>query len=114
LYPVDFRVEKIKHGKSASEKDITAIIYNPHITVPGISPAVYDYVVNSRPAIDCVMERQSIKTDKASGIVNDANRYATETLNNPPLPTGTPAARHHRLATNAGYCAQAVHAYSAL
>jgi predicted helicase len=26
------------------------------------------------------MERQAVKTDKTSGIVNDANRYATETI----------------------------------
>ena len=29
------------------------------------------------------MERQSVKTDKASGIINDANDWAIETMNNP-------------------------------
>ena len=33
-----------------------------------------------------VMERQCVKTDKASGIVNDANDYANETMNNPAYP----------------------------
>lgn len=32
------------------------------------------------------MERQSVKTDKASGIVNDANDWAIETMNNPRYP----------------------------
>lgn len=32
------------------------------------------------------MERQSVKTDKASGIVNDANYWAIETMNNPRYP----------------------------
>ncbi len=32
------------------------------------------------------MERQCVKTDKASGIVNDANDYAIETMNNPAYP----------------------------
>lgn len=30
-----------------------------------------------------VMERQCVKTDKASGIVSDANRYAVETVGDP-------------------------------
>ena len=32
------------------------------------------------------MERQCVKTDKASGLVNDANRYAVETMDNPAYP----------------------------
>ena len=31
-------------------------------------------------------KRQSVKTDKASGIVNDANDWAIETMNNPRYP----------------------------
>ncbi len=40
----------------------------------------YDYVVNRKPALVWVMERQCISTDKDSGIVNDANLWATETM----------------------------------
>ncbi len=36
--------------------------------------------------LDWVMERQSVKTDKASGIVNDANDWAIETMDNPKYP----------------------------
>ena len=32
------------------------------------------------------MDRQSVKIDKATGIVNDANDYANETMNNPAYP----------------------------
>ena len=32
------------------------------------------------------MERQCVKTDKASGIVNDANDWAVETMHNPRYP----------------------------
>lgn len=52
----------------------------------GIPLAAYDYVVNGKPALDWVMERQCVKTDKASGIVNDANRYAIETVGNSAYP----------------------------
>jgi len=48
----------------------------------GIPLAAYGYVVNGRPAIDWVVERQGLRTDKDSGIVSDANRYATETIGN--------------------------------
>lgn len=32
------------------------------------------------------MERQAVRTDTASGIVNDANDWATETMGNPKYP----------------------------
>ena len=32
------------------------------------------------------MERQAVTTDKDSGIVNDANLWATETMHNPRYP----------------------------
>lgn len=46
----------------------------------------YDYVVNGKAALDWVMERQYLRVDKASGIVNDANRYAMETMGDPAYP----------------------------
>jgi len=48
----------------------------------GIPLRAYDYIVNGKPALEWVMERQTVKTDKASGIVNDAN----ETVGNPAYP----------------------------
>ncbi|MGP1667395.1 MAG: hypothetical protein ACTS5I_16110, partial [Rhodanobacter sp.] len=33
-----------------------------------------------------VVERQCVKTDKASGIVNDANDWAIHTMHNPKYP----------------------------
>jgi predicted helicase len=52
----------------------------------GIPLEAYDYVVNGKSALDWVMERQCVKTDKASGIVNDTNRYAIETVGDPAYP----------------------------
>lgn len=43
-------------------------------------------MVNGKSAIDWVMERQGVKTDKDSGIVNDANDWAVETMGNPRYP----------------------------
>lgn len=85
--PVSFyRVEKMKHGGKRPNVDKSTVIYNANITVTGIPLEAYDYVVNGKSAIDWVMERQCVKTDKASGIVNDANRFAIETMNDPAYP----------------------------
>jgi predicted helicase len=78
-----FRVEKMAFGKG---KDRTVIHYIPHITLIDVPLAAYDYVVNGKPAIDWVMERQAVKIDKDSGIVNDANDYANETVGDPRYP----------------------------
>ncbi len=82
--PVQFyRVEKMKFG---GKHDRTTVIYNRNITITGIPAHAYDYVVNGKPALVWVMERQSIKTDKDSGIVSDANAFANETMEDPAYP----------------------------
>jgi predicted helicase len=86
LTDADYRVERMKVPKAGGEKDLTRLVYNAHVTVTGIPPEAYDYVVNGKPALDWVIERQCVKTDKASGIVNDANDWATETMHNPKYP----------------------------
>ena len=86
-----YRVTKMKHPKAKnaegkSVNDLTTVIYNDHITVKDIPEEAYEYVVNGKPAIEWVIERQCVKTDKASGIVNDANDWAIETMDNPRYP----------------------------
>ena len=81
-----FRVTKMKYGGQGREKDQSTVVYNANITMQHIPLEAYDYVVNGKPALEWVMERQVVKTDKASGIVNDANRYAVETVENPAYP----------------------------
>ncbi|QGX39375.1 DEAD/DEAH box helicase [Permianibacter aggregans] len=79
----DYRVEKMKF---ASKGDKSSVIYNAHITIKEIPAEAWEYVVNGKAALDWVMERQCVKTDKASGIVNDANDWAIETMGNPKYP----------------------------
>lgn len=83
LTDTDYRVEKMKFAKKG---DKSTVIYNSKITIKGIPEAAWDYVVNGKAALDWVMERQCVKTDKASGIVNDANDWAIETMGNPKYP----------------------------
>lgn len=92
LQPADYRVEKMKFAKTRdpetnkSINDKTTVFYNAHITIRDIPEEAYAYIVNGKPALEWVMERQSVTTDKDSGITNDANLWATETMNNPKYP----------------------------
>ncbi|MFW3047362.1 type ISP restriction/modification enzyme, partial [Pseudomonas aeruginosa] len=83
LTGADYRVEKMKFAKKG---DKSTVIYNHRITLKDIPRAAWDYVVNGKAALDWVMERQAVRTDKASGIVNDANDWAIETMGNPKYP----------------------------
>ncbi len=85
-----YRVEKMRYAKKKvngkSVDDKTTLIYNEHFTLTNIPLEAYDYVVNGKPALDWIVERQGVSTHKDSGITNDANAYATETLKNPKYP----------------------------
>jgi predicted helicase len=56
----------------------------PRIT--NIPHEAYAYVVNGKPALEWVMERQAVTIDKKSSIENDANLWATETIGNAKYP----------------------------
>ncbi|MBI3440865.1 MAG: DEAD/DEAH box helicase [Proteobacteria bacterium] len=66
--------------KFTTKGDKSTVVYNDYITIRDIPVEAYDYVVNGKPALEWVMERQGVKNDKDSGIVNDANLYAIETV----------------------------------
>jgi len=79
----DYRVTQMKFPSKA---DKTRVVYNHKITMTGIPLEAYDYVVNGKPALEWVMERQAVTTHKDSGIVNDANLWATETVGDAAYP----------------------------
>lgn len=69
-----------KNGKldRREMEDRSRIVYNDHVTIRGIPLAAYDYVVNGKSAIEWVMERYQVTTNKDSGIVNDPNKWLAE------------------------------------
>jgi len=73
-----YRAQKMTFGKNGKAPDKSTIIYNSNITLTGIPAEAYEYMLGSRSAIEWIMERYQVKTDKASGIVNDPNDWATE------------------------------------
>lgn len=66
--------------------DKTKVVYNDNITIEDIPLEAYEYLISGKPALEWVMERQIVKTDKASGIVNDANLFAREVVGDPAYP----------------------------
>jgi predicted helicase len=90
-----FRVEKMKFAGKRGATDKSTVIYNPRITITGIAREAYDYVVNGKPAREWVMERQCVKTDAASGIVNDAKSLRQRNSGRPGLSVQSVLPRDH-------------------
>jgi predicted helicase len=72
--------DKMAFGKPTAEQkaegarsDRSVIHYNERITLRGIPLEAYRYTLGSRSAIEWIIDRYWVKTDKASGIVNDPN-----------------------------------------
>jgi predicted helicase len=64
--------------KFPSKADKSKIIYNGTITLSGIPPEAYEYVVNGKSAIEWIMERYAVTVDKDSGIKNNPNDWSDE------------------------------------
>ncbi len=76
--PERYRVEKMRWGGKTREPDRSRIVYNDWITLAGIPDEAHDYVVGPRSALAWLIDRYQVKTDKASGIVNDVNDWGLE------------------------------------
>ena len=70
-----YAVEKMKFPKK-DQKD--TVIYNRYLTITNIPEKAYEYVVNGKSAIEWVMERYAVDTDKKSGITNNPNDWSRE------------------------------------
>ncbi|NDJ91926.1 type ISP restriction/modification enzyme [Mycolicibacter kumamotonensis] len=70
-----WRVDKMKWR---SKTDHTAIVYNGKVTIAGIPEEAGRYMLGSRSALAWIIDRYQVKTDKASGIVNDPNDWCDE------------------------------------
>ena len=77
-------VKKLRWGKKKDEAtkkqvdDKTVLIYNENLKFMGLPKRANDYVVNGRSPLEWMIDRYQIKTDKASGIINDPNQYSDD------------------------------------
>ena len=65
---LDLRVERMKLSK-----DRTSLIYNESLTLEGIPPAVFEYRLGKRSALEWVLDQYRVKTDDRSQITNEPN-----------------------------------------
>ncbi len=70
-----YRVEKMRWS---DKKKKDTLIYNSAITLSGFPAEAHEYIVNGKSALEWVIERYAVTTDKASGIVNDPNDWCAE------------------------------------
>lgn len=70
-----WRVTKMKWR---SRTDKSAIVYNSGLTLTGIPDQAHRYMLGARSALEWLIDRYQVKTDKASGIVNDPNDWCDE------------------------------------
>lgn len=76
-----FRVQKLRWVGKGKAVDKSAIVYNPRITISGIPEAAHRYMLGSRSALEWILDRYQVRTDAASGIVNDPNDWSREVDN---------------------------------
>jgi predicted helicase len=73
-----FRVTKMKIPKVKGQPDKSTIIYNTRVTLSNIPEEAYRYQLGARSAIEWIIDRYQVKTDTASGIVNDPNDWSED------------------------------------
>ncbi len=71
----NYRVEKMSFIKKGVKDTIN---YNSSITIKNIPLEAYEYQINGKSAIEWIMDKYSIDTDKYSGITNDPNLWCDE------------------------------------
>lgn len=77
---------KVTQMRFKNKEDKSTIIYNDNITIKNIPLEAYNYIINDKSALEWIMERQCISKNSKTGIIDDANDYANETMNNPAYP----------------------------
>lgn len=73
-----FNITKLSYGKSNGKEDRSTLIYNSRITLSKIPKETQEYIVNGKPALDWVIDRYQVSSDKDSQLINDPNLWGEE------------------------------------
>jgi predicted helicase len=74
----DFKVEKLNYLKTGKVTDKSVVVFNKNLQVGGIPLEAHKFTIGTKSAIDWIVERYQITVDKASGLLNDPNDWASE------------------------------------
>ncbi|MFE9912869.1 DEAD/DEAH box helicase [Streptomyces clavifer] len=73
-----YRVAKMKIPKAKGQADRSTIVYNSRVKLTNVPEEAYRYQLGSRSAIEWIIDRYQVKTDRDSGIVNDPNDWSDD------------------------------------
>lgn len=81
--PLDYRVEKMRFKGKVKDSDTPYKVYtrlevNESLTLDDIPAAAFAYRLGNRSALEWVVDRYRVKTDKRSGITWDPNQYGED------------------------------------
>ena len=68
----------MKFPSRKGERDKSTIIYNSRVTLSNIPEEAYRYQLGARSAIEWIIDRYYVTTDKPSGIVKDPNDWSDD------------------------------------
>lgn len=74
-----YRITKMQFlSKKRRDTSSKRIKYNDYVTLTGIPVEAQGYSISGRSPLEWIIDRYQVKTDKASGIVNDPNDFLRE------------------------------------
>ena len=78
-----FKIDRIKISKNNLKEDKSIIILNDYIKIKNIPLEAYDYIINGKSPLEWIIGKHKYKIDTDTGIVDDPNIFANETMKNP-------------------------------
>ena len=73
-----WRVEKMRWAGKHRDPDRSAIAVSEWLTLSGIPGEAHGYAVGPRSALEWLIDRYRVRTDRTSGIVDDPNDWGLE------------------------------------
>ncbi|WP_315580536.1 type ISP restriction/modification enzyme [uncultured Actinomyces sp.] len=69
---------QLHEGDGTITEDFAGLEYNDYVTLTGIPEQAQGYSISGRSPLEWIIDRYHVKTDKASGIVNNPNDFLRE------------------------------------
>ncbi|MFC2640437.1 MAG: DEAD/DEAH box helicase [Propionibacterium acidifaciens] len=74
----DWELYRVRRMQWQDKQTKKALVYNTHLTLSDIPAEANEYMLGSRSGLEWLIDRYQVKTDRASGIVNDPNDWCRE------------------------------------
>lgn len=74
----DYKVRRMTFPKKGKDLDKSRIVVNSNVTLGGIPPEAYEYIVNGKPALEVLMDNYRFEVHKESQIANNPNDWSDD------------------------------------